>query len=294
MDARAPVYRTGKSAEGPQLRVSSSAATTPEASFPVTCAKDAPSCPAACGSQPDVARASETPWQLTLRKALLDPRTKLALLILLAVFCLGGAGGTRLELFRAALGLLPFILMIIDCRRTYGAVLFVVLLACSVYTFFLFSGQGGVLESILVLLSAICARLIPCLALASYAMATTTVSQFIASMERLHCPDALTIPLSVMFRFFPAISENARAIGEAMHMRGISARTPGKYVEYRLVPLVECTTRSADDLASCALIRGLGAPVPRTDIAAIEFGAGDVAVALYAVGALIVSLVVSA
>ncbi len=65
-----------------------------------------------------------------------------------------------------------------------------------------------------------------------------------------------------------------------MRMRGITGANVSKCIEYRLVPLVEVTSRSGDELSASALVRGLGAPVRRTDIARVGFGVGDVVVAL--------------
>ena len=41
--------------------------------------------------------------------------------------------------------------------------------------------------------------------MAAYAVKTTTVSELISGMERIHMPKEVTIPLTVMFRFFPII-----------------------------------------------------------------------------------------
>ena len=54
-------------------------------------------------------------------------------------------------------------------------------------------------------------------------MKTTSVSEFMLSFERMHLPNKLIIPLSVMFRF----SERFRGIGtwyvrDAMRFRGIA------------------------------------------------------------------------
>lgn len=227
------------------------------------------------------------------RRALLDPRTKVVLLAVLAVFCLGGAGGERLAPFRELLSLLPFVLMSIDGRRTYALSLLGVLMFCIVYQTLLFAGTGGPIEAVLVLVTSVFLRLIPCLAMGSYAMSSTTVSEFVAAMERLHLPRAVTIPLSVMFRFVPTVCENARSVGEALRMRRTGRIGLSRWLEYRLVPLVECTARSANDLSASALLRGLGAPVGRTSIARIGLGMPDVAVAVALIASLGVSLVVT-
>ena len=220
----------------------------------------------------------ETAYKMSVRKALLDPRTKLALLVLLALFCLAGVGGSRLSWFRAVLSALPFVLMLVDKRTVYGFVMLGLLAASNAFIMFAFTGTGGFLESFMFVIAFVLVRLLPCLMMGAYTMQTTSVSEFSAAMNRMHMPDAIIIPFSVMFRFFPTIKENADNLGESMRMRGITGTSLGKYIEYRLVPLVEVTSRSGDELSASALVRSLGSPVRRTDVAHIGFGVGDVVV----------------
>lgn len=233
-------------------------------------------------------------YQVKPRRALLDPRTKLALLVALAAFVLGGMGGERLEVFRMLLSLGPFALLIVDGARARGLSLLALLAACHLYNAFAFTGKGGAPEAVLLLVASLFTRLLPCIAMASYLMRTTSTSEFIAAAERIHLPKELTIPLSVVFRFFPTIRENAANISNAMRMRGASGENVAKAVEYRLVPLVECTTRTADDLAASALVRGLGGPAARTSIAAIGFRASDAIAAGAVIAFLGISLALSA
>ena len=96
-------------------------------------------------------------------------------------------------------------------------------------------------------------------------------------MERVHIPQKIVIPLSVVFRFFPTIREEYAAIGDAMKMRGISTlRSPIKMLEYRVVPLMISIANIGEELSAAALTRGLGAPTKRTNICNIGFGALDV------------------
>ena len=219
-------------------------------------------------------------YSASARKALLDPRTKILLLLLLALFCLAGVGGAKLTPFKAVLAALPFVLMLIDKRTVRGFVLLAVLIASELYIMFAFTGQGGFAEGFMLVTTFIVARLAPCLMMGSYTMDTTSVSEFSAAMSRMHVPNAIIIPFSVMFRFFPTIKENASNLRDSMVMRGIVGANLGKFVEYRLVPLVEVTSRSGDELSASALVRGLGAPKRRTDIACIGFGVGDAVVLL--------------
>lgn len=110
-----------------------------------------------------------------------------------------------------------------------------------------------------------------------YLIESTTVSEFVAAMERVHIPQKIVIPLSVVFRFFPTIREEYAAIGDAMKMRGISTlRSPIKMLEYRVVPLMISIAYIGEELSAAALTRGIGAPTKRTNICNIGFGALDV------------------
>ena len=121
----------------------------------------------------------------------------------------------------------------------------------------------------------------------AYLVNTTTVSEFMAAMERMHLPQKLSIPLSVIFRFFPTIGEEYGTIGDAMRMRGIrfGGGKLSKMLEYRIVPLIVSCVKIGDDLSAAALTRGLGAPIRRTNICRIGFGVWDVlAMAVCAAG----------
>ena len=84
----------------------------------------------------------------------------------------------------------------------------------------------------------------------------------------------------MLFRFVPTLGEEARAVGSAMRMRNLRLGKAGpvSLVEYRLVPLISCAVQIGEDLSAASLTRGLGAPVRRTNICDIGFGAADVVV----------------
>ena len=60
--------------------------------------------------------------------------------------------------------------------------------------------------------------------------------------------------------------------------RRLGKAGPVSLVEYRLVPLISCAVQIGEDLSAASLTRGLGAPVRRTNICDIGFGAADVVV----------------
>ena len=93
------------------------------------------------------------------------------------------------------------------------------------------------------------------------------------------------IPMSVIFRFFPTISEEYQAIRDAMKMQGIrfGGKNPFLMLEYRLVPLMVSVVKIGDELSAAALTRGLGAPVKRTNVCQIGFHVQDLIAILFCV-----------
>ena len=122
---------------------------------------------------------------------------------------------------------------------------------------------------------------------------TTTVSEFVASMKKLHLPEQIIIPMSVIFRFFPTVVEGYNAIGDAMKMRGIrfGGGKASAMLEYRLVPVIMCSVKIGEELNAAALTRGLGGPVKRTNICEIGFHVQDVFFLLLCVVAFAISIV---
>ena len=119
---------------------------------------------------------------------------------------------------------------------------------------------NGAFAGILLIIVMIINRFLPAYLMGAYVINTTTVSEFKAAMDKLHMPDALTIPMCVMFRLFPTIREENDAIRSAMKMRGIrfGGGKAGKMLEYRVVPMITCTAKIGEELSASALTRGLG------------------------------------
>lgn len=207
----------------------------------------------------------------------LDPRTKLLLLILLPAFMLSGAGGDYFRPVRLLLSLLPFGLLLAagQVKKALGGIL--ILAVVNGLWLFVAPALGPVPYILLMILHGLLVRLVPCLLLGAYVLTNTTVSEFICGMQKLGIPDLITIPLSVIFRFFPTVLEETKAINGAMSMRGIrlGETKVHRFVEYRLVPTMICSLRIGDELSAAALSRGLGGPTKRTSICRVAFGPQD-------------------
>ena len=212
------------------------------------------------------------------KKSLLDPRTKLLLLVFVSVFVLGNAGGDWAAEFRVALNYLPLFLLL--AARRWKPFLFGVFFYTFAYVFALFVMPhcSGILNFLILAMTGIVLRFMPAVFTGMYVVSTTTVSEFVCAMERMHVPQQITIPLSVMFRFFPTVIEEAGSINKAMTMRDIKfgGTKAFKMIEYRLIPMMTCSVKIGQELSAASLTRGLGGPVKRTNICKIGFGVLDV------------------
>jgi energy-coupling factor transport system permease protein len=133
------------------------------------------------------------------------------------------------------------------------------------------------LESALALMLYIVTKILPTVILARYIVKSTKVSEFLAAMHRMHVSDKLTIPISVIFRFFPTVAEESRSINDAMRMRGIEmgSKKATEAVEYRMVPLIASCSIIGEELSAAAMTRGLEVGEKRSCIWNIRFGVID-------------------
>ncbi|MBE6023279.1 MAG: energy-coupling factor transporter transmembrane protein EcfT [Cellulosilyticum sp.] len=211
------------------------------------------------------------------KESYLDPRTKILLLVMLAVFVLGGTGGRQMSLFRLIFSSVPFILLLLSGKVKTCLLWSSLLIIGGLVEYALIPRTTGILNYMMVALSGMLTRFAPSIMMGMYAVSTTTVSEFVAAMERMHITEKITIPMTVMFRFFPTVREEYASIHAAMRMRGISL-AGGKIiqmVEYRLIPMMTSSVKIGEELSAAALTRGLGTPIKRTNICQIGFHIQD-------------------
>ena len=142
---------------------------------------------------------------------------------------------------------------------------------------FVFPYATGIIATTLLITITVITRFLPAYLMGAYVIRTTKVSEFKAAMEKMRIPDELTIPMCVMFRFFPTVREENASIRAAMKMRGIGlgGKKASRMLEYRLVPMISCTAKIGEELSAAALTRGLGKSRKRTNICKIGFGIFD-------------------
>ncbi|MCR5177900.1 MAG: energy-coupling factor transporter transmembrane protein EcfT, partial [Lachnospiraceae bacterium] len=209
----------------------------------------------------------------------LDPRTKLLLLFTSSVFVVGNAGEKWMQVFYWILVYLPVLLLVAE-KEWKAASIAVAIYVGSFYAQMALQHDLTALESALALMLYIITKILPTVILARYIVKSTKVSEFLAAMNRMHVTDKLTIPVSVIFRFFPTVAEESKSINDAMRMRGIEmgAKKATGAIEYRMVPLIASCSIIGEELSAAAMTRGLDVGKKRSCIWNIRFGFPDLIV----------------
>lgn len=221
----------------------------------------------------------------------LDPRSKIYLLVVFGIVMIDGKTDGICSVLKPALALLPFFLLFLSRRKRAAAAYLAIFVLSWIINRNLVPHMGGAAVLAVSLVTQLGMRWFPGAMMGYYLLTTTKVSEFVLAMQKMHVPEAVTIPFSVMFRFFPTVMEEAEAIGNAMRMRGIAGRNflknPQAYLEYRLVPLMMSVVTIGNDLSAAAVTRGLGNGKERTSLCAIGFHLTDAFFLLPATAALL-------
>ena len=212
------------------------------------------------------------------RGLLFDPRTKLFMLITVTSLMLSTGNSGVMNIVKPVLSVIPFALLLSERKWKTAAKYLVLYVVCFALERAALHVLSGMVSFVLLAVCSVMTRFAPGFMMGAFLIATTSVSDFIAAMKRMHISEKIVIPLSVIFRFFPTIGEENAAIRDAMRMRGIrfGGKHPEKILEYRLIPLMISIVKIGDELSAAALTRVLGAPVERTDICKIGFHIQDI------------------
>ena len=223
----------------------------------------------------------------------LDPRTKLLLMAVVATaeFLYSHTA------FMIAVAMIPFVLLLTN-RQYKTATVFFCLFAAGL---FVQAIQNSVqfpmiVNMLVVLLVGLVLRLFPAFVMGAYIIKSTTASECITALGRMHIGRQITIPLSVLFRFIPTMQEESAAIKDAMRMRDVSPSLggflshPGMTVECIYVPLMMMASKAADELSIASVTRGIENPNPRTCLVQIKCGIADWMAMLIAVAFFIFEL----
>ena len=187
--------------------------------------------------------------------AKIDLRAKaMALIAMNAVLLLSTSLAVEVYLMAFA------IVLSATCGRTVSAArfaaLFVVLVAVELAVV---PSLGGFLGGLVMFVAVLVRKILPVLSVGLLIVTTTEVSEFLAVAAKLRVPRAVTIPLSVAFRYFPTLKREYSDVRDAMRMRGINLS-----FEHVIVPVMMSAVNVSDEPSAAALCRGINRPGKHT------------------------------
>ncbi len=225
----------------------------------------------------------------------IDPRTKLLLLLLTAIFSVFVPNGIFTCIWIALVTLLGIVLGRIG-KTMRAAIIFAALWLIAIFLLPLLTGT--VHTSLLVWLGLVF-KCYPCCMLAGVIADTTKISEFMAAMAKWKVPRTVVIPIAIMFRYFPTVKEDWRHIKDSMSFRGISIspacfiRKPGVVIDALYLPLLVTASKAADELSASAITRGIENPNKRTSRLDIRMRLPDVIVLLVFFSVLVSGIIMS-
>ena len=134
---------------------------------------------------------------------LLDPRTKLVLLLTITTLMFSTSNEGIMNIVKPCLSLVPFVLILSERRFKTAGKYLLLYVACFVLERIALTTLSGLLSFIVLAITSIMTRFAPGIMTGAYLISSTSVSEFIGAMERMHITEKIVIPMSVIFRFFP-------------------------------------------------------------------------------------------
>ena len=207
------------------------------------------------------------------RTATLDPRCKGLLLILIG--CVSYFLNGEIMSLVLVIGFALFIAIGNGAKWAVQMVLFYI--AVAYLNALLRYISVPVLSVIMSVFGVTVLKLIPISMVALWILRTTHMDDPMVALQRLRLPQAITIPLVVMFRYIPTLRIEYRMIRNTMDIRGISdtlwkrISRPIATIEYILIPLLMRCLKVTDELAASGTTRGLELEQKRYALNPIRF-----------------------
>ena len=203
----------------------------------------------------------------------LDPRTKILIWLLANVVVFAWTP----EVFRMGVMLAYFVLFLLERKGKMLAGLLLAYLAVLAIQYWLLPVLPGSLATVFATVTYFI-LVFPCIAGGAYMIATTSVSQFMAALERMGVSRNFSITLAVTLRFLPALRQDFRHIRDAMALRRI--RGLEQKLECVYVPMLMGAAQTAEELSESATARGIEHPGKMSSWRPIGFHIQDVTVVL--------------
>ena len=203
----------------------------------------------------------------------LDPRTKILIWLLANVVVFTWSP----TVFRIGVMLAYFVLFLLERKGKMLAGLLLAYLAVLAIQYWLLPVLPGSLATVFATVTYFI-LVFPCIAGGAYIIATTSVSQFMAALERMGVSRNFSITLAVTLRFLPALRQDFRHIRDAMALRRI--RGLEQKLECVYVPMLMGAAQTAEELSESATARGIEHPGKMSSWRPIGFHVQDAAMTL--------------
>ena len=203
----------------------------------------------------------------------LDPRTKILIWLLANVVVFTWTP----VVFRMGVMGAYFVLFLLEGKEKMLAGLVALYLAILAAQYWLLPALPGSLATVFATVTYLI-LVFPCIAGGAYIITTTSVSQFMAALERVGVTRNFSITLAVTLRFLPALGQDFRHIRDAMALRRI--RGLEQKLECVYVPMLMGAAQTAEELSQSATARGIEHPGKRSSWRPIGFHLRDGAVML--------------
>lgn len=207
------------------------------------------------------------------RRFNLDPRTKILIWLLANVVVFTWTP----VVFRMGVMGAYFVLFLLERKGKMLVGLLALYLAILAVQYWLLPALPGSLATVFATVTYLI-LVFPCIAGGAYIIATTSVSQFMAALERVGVSRNFSITLAVTLRFLPALGQDFRHIRDAMALRRI--RGLEQKLECVYVPMLMGAAQTAEELSQSATARGIEHPGKRSSWQPIGFHLWDGAVML--------------
>ena len=210
----------------------------------------------------------------------LDPRTKIFLLISISIFIFTNSS------YLAEVAVIVLLMLIalgtgVPTLALKGAIIYIVL---SILKYEVLPILPSMIAANLNIVTVTFRKLLPCFMAGGILVKTTSIRLLMHTLQRLHIPQTLIIPLTITIRYFPALAEERQAISDAMKMRDVKG--VAKKIEYIYVPLMITASNTADELSQAITARGVDNPITKTCAIELQLAILDILVMFISLGLL--------
>jgi energy-coupling factor transport system permease protein len=220
-----------------------------------------------------------------LAKLPIDPRCAILLLFMVNIIAF-----TQQSIYIEIATFITLVLLMIYCGCGKQAIKWILIFGfLLVLQYCIFPIAPKFITTSFFIITVYARKIFPCLMIGTIIRHKIHMQYLIIALRKWRFPQKLIIPLSVTFRYFPAIKEESMYIKDAMRLRKISGF---KKIECFVVPLIISATNTADELTAAAVTRGIDNPIKKTSAIDIRFSFMDYIILFIGILFIIITIII--